>query len=228
MPFDISQPHGVVTGRGFGAAFVQGGTVYKSDGTAWTAPAGSADVLVNVTPAGDPSTTKTLNLTTTLAAITGSGGTSILFGVVIPTDSVTGNDGDYYIDTAHGMFYGPRTAGAWGDGWAMTKSTAATSGGELLMSNGVSSQGNTSWAAPGPSTTNGFTSRSQAVLVGGRVTVSTNKQVSAGHSIILTIQALGTVTVGQPLWLENVVPGTGFDIVSADATDTSTIGWLIF
>jgi phage-related baseplate assembly protein len=42
---------------------------------------------------------------------------TVLFGVVPPTDNVTGADGDYYIDTATALLYGPRSNGAWGTGY---------------------------------------------------------------------------------------------------------------
>lgn len=63
-----------------------------------------------------------------------------LTGSGAPTDSVTGADGDVYVDTDNGDFYGPRTAGAWGssslniqgtDGVDVSSATAGT--GDLII-----------------------------------------------------------------------------------------------
>jgi len=45
------------------------------------------------------------------------GAPTVLFGVVPPEDDVTGEDGQYYIDTAGALLYGPRVNGAWGTGY---------------------------------------------------------------------------------------------------------------
>jgi hypothetical protein len=44
-----------------------------------------------------------------------SGGNTILSGTVAPGSEI-GTDGDFYIDTVAFLFYGPKTAGAWGTG----------------------------------------------------------------------------------------------------------------
>lgn len=46
----------------------------------------------------------------------GLSGKTILNGKVAPTDKVTGNDGDFYIDTVSSTMYGPRENGYWGTG----------------------------------------------------------------------------------------------------------------
>lgn len=53
----------------------------------------------------------------------GSGGTTntILNGTGVPSNSV-GNNGDFYIDTATTTLYGPKSAGVWGTGIALTSS----------------------------------------------------------------------------------------------------------
>lgn len=43
-------------------------------------------------------------------------GKSILSGEIPPADQTTGTDGDFYIDTAMSVLYGPRKAGIWGAG----------------------------------------------------------------------------------------------------------------
>jgi hypothetical protein len=65
-----------------------------------------------------------------------------------------------------------------------------------------------------------------ATLVGGTVTVSTTK-VTASSRIQLTTQALGTVTAPKAIAVTARTAGTSFTITSADATDTSTVAWLI-
>lgn len=65
-----------------------------------------------------------------------------------------------------------------------------------------------------------------AVLVGGTVTVST-AAVTANSRILLTVQALGTVTVPKAVGATARTAATSFTITSADATDTSTIAWAL-
>ena len=63
-----------------------------------------------------------------------------------------------------------------------------------------------------------------ATLVGGTVTVSTNK-VTANSRIFLTRQGEGG-TVGDPC-VTTKTAGTSFVIKSSSASDTSTVAWLI-
>lgn len=65
-----------------------------------------------------------------------------------------------------------------------------------------------------------------ATLTAGTVTVSTTK-VSATSVIFVTIQALGTVTTAKSMTIANKTAATSFQIVSEDATDTSTVAWWI-
>ena len=65
-----------------------------------------------------------------------------------------------------------------------------------------------------------------ATLAAGTVTVPTNK-VAANSRIQLTVQSLGTVTDPKPVAVTARVAGTSFTIRSSDATDTSTVAWLI-
>jgi len=66
-----------------------------------------------------------------------------------------------------------------------------------------------------------------ATLVGGTVVVSTTK-VTATSRITLTIQSLGTVATPMAIGVTARTAGTSFTITSADATDTSVVGWQIF
>lgn len=65
-----------------------------------------------------------------------------------------------------------------------------------------------------------------ATLAAGTVTVWTNA-VTANSVILLTVGTLGTVTIPQVIHWTNKVPGTSFDIVSANNTDTSVVSWMI-
>lgn len=64
------------------------------------------------------------------------------------------------------------------------------------------------------------------VLVAGTATVATTK-VTANSRIILTAQVLGTVTAPKPLAVTARTAATSFVITSSDATDTSTVAWMI-
>lgn len=65
-----------------------------------------------------------------------------------------------------------------------------------------------------------------AVLVGGTKTVLTSA-IAANSFVLLTVQTLGTVAVPKAVAVTSKTAGTSFVITSADATDTSTIGWYI-
>lgn len=65
-----------------------------------------------------------------------------------------------------------------------------------------------------------------AVLVAGTNVVNTSA-VTANSLIMLTVQALGTVTVPKAVGATARTVSTSFTITSADATDTSTIAWVL-
>lgn len=65
-----------------------------------------------------------------------------------------------------------------------------------------------------------------ATLVAGTVTVPTTK-VTANSRVQLTIQSLGTVTAPKAIGVTARAAGASFTITSADATDTSLVGWTI-
>lgn len=65
----------------------------------------------------------------------------------------------------------------------------------------------------------------KATLIAGTKTVATAK-ATATAVILLTVQALGTVATVQVLTLTRSA-GVSFTITSADATDTSVVGWQI-
>lgn len=65
-----------------------------------------------------------------------------------------------------------------------------------------------------------------ATLVAGTVTVA-NTRITANSRIFLTVQALGTVSAPKAIAVTAKVNGTSFTITSEDATDTSSVAWLI-
>lgn len=65
-----------------------------------------------------------------------------------------------------------------------------------------------------------------ATLVAGAATVATDK-IAADSRVQLTVQALGTVAAPQAVAVTARTAATSFTITSADATDTSTVAWVI-
>ena len=66
-----------------------------------------------------------------------------------------------------------------------------------------------------------------SAMTTGSVTVA-NTRAASGMVVLAYPATLGTVSAPQAYYIDNIVPGTSFDIVSADATDTSTWNYLIF
>lgn len=66
-----------------------------------------------------------------------------------------------------------------------------------------------------------------ATLAAGTVTVA-NTSVTANSRIMLTEQALGTVSVPSALCVSARVAGTSFTILASQATDTSVVAYEIF
>lgn len=64
-------------------------------------------------------------------------------------------------------------------------------------------------------------------LAGGTKTVSTTAVTATSH-IFVTVRTLGTVAAPKAMLVNTIVAGTSFVITSADATDTSTVDWIIF
>lgn len=63
-------------------------------------------------------------------------------------------------------------------------------------------------------------------LVDGTATVATTA-ITANSLVFVSVQALGTVGVAQAIGVTARVAGTSFTLTSADATDTSTVAWMI-
>jgi hypothetical protein len=68
--------------------------------------------------------TLSLNVPAITALCKGEPGNTILSGIV-PPSGLIGRDGDFYIDTAAGVFYGPKTLGVWGPGVVLNNSALA-------------------------------------------------------------------------------------------------------
>jgi hypothetical protein len=67
-----------------------------------------------------------MNFNVTLAeGIPGRNGSTILSGVGVPGAGI-GITGDYYLDTAAGRLYGPKSGGVWGSGISLVGPTGAT------------------------------------------------------------------------------------------------------
>lgn len=69
--------------------------------------------------------------------------------------------------------------------------------------------------------------RGRATLVGGAVTVALTS-VTATTIIQLTPQTLGTVAAPKAVGVTARSNGVSFTITSADATDTSVVGWVAY
>ncbi|HAL80804.1 MAG TPA: hypothetical protein DCO83_00065 [Mucilaginibacter sp.] len=76
----------------------------------------------------------------------GTNGNTILFGTTNPSNSTTGADGNFYINTSSYYLFGPKTAGVWGTGTSITGSGIAAGGttGQVLVKVN-STDFNTTW-----------------------------------------------------------------------------------
>ena len=76
----------------------------------------------------------------------GTNGNTILFGTANPSNTTTGVDGNFYINTNTYTLFGPKTSGVWGDGIAIIGSGIAPGGtvGQILVKAG-SDDYNTAW-----------------------------------------------------------------------------------
>jgi len=65
----------------------------------------------------------------------GTNGNTVLFGTTNPSNSTTGVNGDFYINTASYNIFGPKTAGVWGDGVSIIGTGIADGGtaGQVLV-----------------------------------------------------------------------------------------------
>lgn len=133
----------------------------------------------------------------------GTNGSSILHGTGVP-GSGTGSNGDFYLDTAASVLYGPKASGAWPGSGVSLIGPAGNNG------------------ATGAAGTSGVLAKGQATLVAGVATVATS--AIASNSIVLLSCAAASATVGL-LHVAAIVPGVSFNIQSTSADDTSTVNW---
>ena len=75
------------------------------------------------------------------AGANGQPGSQIYSGTTVPA-ATTGNVGDFYLDLATGLLYGPKTAAGWGSGFSLVGATGATgatgaSGNTVLSGTGI-------------------------------------------------------------------------------------------
>ncbi|MDR3693366.1 hypothetical protein [Mucilaginibacter sp.] len=76
----------------------------------------------------------------------GTNGNTILFGTTVPSNSTTGINGNFYINTGTYVLYGPKIAGVWGDGTSLIGTgiqTGGTAGQILVKADGTDF--NTEW-----------------------------------------------------------------------------------
>lgn len=91
-------------------------------------------------PAGPAGTTGATGATGAVGA-TGADGTKIYSGTVVPAATL-GANGDFYLNTATSMLYGPKTAAGWGTATNLIGATGATgatgvAGSKILSGTGV-------------------------------------------------------------------------------------------
>lgn len=159
---------------------------------------------------------------TTLAALTQVGTTLINASGAAATTIGTGGTGVVNIGNATG------NTAVTGSLTASTTLTATL--GAITATNGnvvLGTAGNKIISTSVASTTTaGANSFGKVSLVGGSAVVATTAALT-NSIIILTIQALGTVAVPMAIGVTARTNATSFTITSSDATDTSSIGWMI-
>lgn len=207
--------------------------------TGWNVLISVAAITGPQGPKGDTGTAGTKGDTGTA----GTNGKTLLNGTVIPTGAV-GTDGDFYLNTATNLFYGPKAAGAWPAGFSIvgaagTKGDTGTAG-----TNGTN--GNTVLTVTAAPTTQGVNgdyayNTTNFTLYGpkaggawpGSGTVLKGANGTAGNGVasaVVTYQAhtsgttaptgtwsstVPTVTKGQYLWTRTVTTMTDATSVTA-------------
>ncbi len=78
--------------------------------------------------------------------VNGANGNTLLFGITDPSNTATGVDGNFYINTSTYMLFGPRTSGAWGSGTSLMGAGVPGGGaGGQILAKADSASFNTIW-----------------------------------------------------------------------------------
>ena len=120
----------------------------------------------------------------------GADGNTILFGTINPSNSTTGVNGNFYINTSSYFIFGPKTAGVWGDGVSIIGAGIATGGaaGQVLVK-ADSTDFNTSWEdnsfanLSGQPTDNTSLSAALTALQGTISTEKTRAETAEGNKV---------------------------------------------
>lgn len=111
---------------------------------------------------------------------------------------------------------------------ALTATTTLTA----TLGNITATNGNLSLATDGnklliAATSSATCSAGTFALSGAATTVISNSAITASSLILLTTQALGTVVVASTLAVTSKIAATSFTVTPSQATDTSTVAYII-
>lgn len=198
------------------------GTLGVTGATTLAALSGTTATFSSTLHAGGAVTFgSTVNVTglTTLAALTQIGTTLINASGSAVSTIGTGGTGAVHIGNATG-----NTAVT---GSLTTTTTLTATLGNITATNGNLAMGTAGNKLIIPATSNATCSAGTFVLGGGATTVVDNSAVTANSIIILTTQALGTVSVASTLAVTSTIASTSFTVTPSQETDTSTVAYLI-
>lgn len=136
------------------------------------------------------------------------------------TTTITGGASSLEVQNSGTTVTGPLTASTT---LTATLGNITATNGNLVLGTAGDKIVSTSVAS---TTTAGANSFGTVALSTGAATVNTTA-AKTGSLIFATVQALGTVTTAQAIAITAIVNNTSFTITSADATDTSTVAWMI-
>jgi hypothetical protein len=103
-----------------GAAGTNGTQIYSGQTTPATSIGAAGDFYIDLATGAlyGPKTSSGWGTPISLVGPAGANGSTIYSGTTAPTASI-GAIGDFYIDTANGTFFGPKTANGWGNGFLL-------------------------------------------------------------------------------------------------------------
>jgi hypothetical protein len=239
--------HGVLLGQGASAiaalAVAATGTVLAGSTGANPAFTASPSVTGSVTAGtGLTATTGGLTVTAGGAAITGTttinttGNANTTIGNAAGSNAITINTGSGNFSltgNANTIGIGNDAAGNTINIGSTTTSAATLiqAGTGLINHNGVTNcSGNVILAAAGNKfvvkTGANASAGTTAAMTTGAIAVATTA-ITASSVVLTSINTLGTVADPKATYAASINPGVSFAIISADATDTSTVNWLI-